>query len=104
MVTPPWQKQFVLADPEKFAQQILEQNSRSLERRCPIAHASNEVVEILSEHWQVFAPGCECLPLLWDGSLLKANRRFDLNYLSTILSQLLQSSQPRHAVLHPYVE
>jgi hypothetical protein len=66
MVTPSWQKQFALADPEKFAQQILEQNSRSLERRCPIAKASNEVVEILSEHWQVFAPGCACLPPLSD--------------------------------------
>ena len=92
MVTPSWQKQFVLADPEKFAQQILEQNSRSLERRCPIGQASNEVVEVLSEHWQVFAPGCECHPLLSDVFLLKPNRRFDLNYLSTILPQLLQGS------------
>ena len=62
MITQPWQKHFVLADPEKFAQRILEQNSRSLERRCPIAKASNEVVEILSVYWQVFAPGCGCLP------------------------------------------
>ena len=59
-----WQEHFVVGDPDKFAQRILEQNSRSLERRCPIARASNEVVEILSEHWQVFAPGCKCLPPL----------------------------------------
>lgn len=37
---------------------VLEQLSRSEERRCPIAKASNEVVELLSEHWAIFAPGC----------------------------------------------
>ena len=39
-------------------QVILEQLSRGEERRCPIAKASNEVVELLSEHWAIFAPGC----------------------------------------------
>src|SRR5260221_10337433 len=37
---------------------IQEQLSRLEERRCPIAKASNEVVELLSEHWNIFAPGC----------------------------------------------
>jgi engulfment and cell motility protein 1 len=37
----------------------LEQISRPEERRCPIAKASNEIVELLSEHWAIFAPGCE---------------------------------------------
>lgn len=50
-------KHFVQADPPRFAQLVLEQNSRAAERRCPIARASNEVVEILSEHWSIFAPG-----------------------------------------------
>ncbi|KAG8785802.1 hypothetical protein FRC20_000452 [Serendipita sp. 405] len=50
-------KHFVQADPSRFAQLVLEQNSRAPERRCPIAKASNEVVEILSEHWSIFAPG-----------------------------------------------
>jgi len=36
---------------------VLEQLSRPAERRCPIARASNEIVELLSEHWAIFAPG-----------------------------------------------
>ncbi|KAG6891187.1 hypothetical protein C0995_008439 [Termitomyces sp. Mi166 len=36
---------------------VLEQLSRSTERKCSIAKASNEVVELLSEHWAIFAPG-----------------------------------------------
>ncbi|KAG6910017.1 hypothetical protein DXG01_013739 [Tephrocybe rancida] len=36
---------------------VLEQLSRTPERRCSIAKASNEVVELLSEHWAIFAPG-----------------------------------------------
>jgi engulfment/cell motility protein 1 len=39
-------------------QVVLEQISRPEERRCPIAKASNEIVELLSEHWAIFAPGC----------------------------------------------
>lgn len=42
----------------QIEQVILEQLSRGEERRCPIAKASNEVVELLSEHWAIFAPGC----------------------------------------------
>lgn len=39
-------------------QLVLEQSSRPAEKRCPIGKASNEVVELLSEHWAIFAPGC----------------------------------------------
>lgn len=42
-----------------FAEVVLEQLSRPAERRCLVAKASNEVVELLSEHYQIFAPGCE---------------------------------------------
>ncbi|KDR80657.1 hypothetical protein GALMADRAFT_222250 [Galerina marginata CBS 339.88] len=49
-------KKFVESDPD-FSKVILEQLSRPEERRCPIAKASNEVVELLSEHWAIFAPG-----------------------------------------------
>ncbi|KAF9269164.1 hypothetical protein L218DRAFT_953712 [Marasmius fiardii PR-910] len=44
-------------DPD-FSKVVLEQLSRPAERRCPIAKASNEVVELLCEHWSIFAPGC----------------------------------------------
>lgn len=40
-------------------QVIQEQLSRPFERRCPVAKASNEVVDLLSEHWAIFGPGCE---------------------------------------------
>jgi len=50
-------KSFVDHDTEFFAKVVLEQISRPFERRCPIARASDEVVELLSEHWAVFAPG-----------------------------------------------
>ncbi|KAF9482537.1 hypothetical protein BDN70DRAFT_874883 [Pholiota conissans] len=49
-------KKFIEGDPE-FPKVILEQLSRPEERRCPIAKASNEVVELLSEHWAIYAPG-----------------------------------------------
>ena len=39
-------------------QVVQEQLSRPEERRCPIAKASNEVVDLLSEHWSIFGPGC----------------------------------------------
>ncbi|CAE6413156.1 unnamed protein product [Rhizoctonia solani] len=48
---------FVQADPDHFAKVILEQVSRPSSRRCPIIQASNEVVEILTEHWAIFGPG-----------------------------------------------
>ncbi|KAK0189031.1 ELMO/CED-12 family-domain-containing protein [Armillaria mellea] len=49
-------KNFVTDDPD-FSKVILEQLSRPEKRRCPIGKASNEVVELLSEHWAIFAPG-----------------------------------------------
>lgn len=70
-----------MVDADWFAQKVLEQNSRPAERRCPLARASNEVVEILSEYWAIFAPGCEfpCLPYLCSegltGSLQIRRRR-----------------------------
>ncbi|TDL23950.1 hypothetical protein BD410DRAFT_129883 [Rickenella mellea] len=50
-------RNFVSTDTDFFAKVILEQISRPLERRCPVAKVSNEVVELLSEHWSIFAPG-----------------------------------------------
>ncbi|KAJ3510838.1 hypothetical protein NLJ89_g4449 [Agrocybe chaxingu] len=44
-------KRFVESDPD------FSKLSRPAERRCPLAKASNEVVELLSEHWAIFAPG-----------------------------------------------
>ena len=37
---------------------ILEQLNRPEERRCPVAKVSNEIVELLCEYWEIFAPGC----------------------------------------------
>lgn len=48
---------FVQSDPDHFAKVILEQVSRPPNRRCPIIQASNEVVEILTEHWAIFGSG-----------------------------------------------
>jgi engulfment and cell motility protein 1 len=47
-----------MEDPEFFSNMVLEQNGRPPERRCSIARASNEIVELLAEHWAIFAPGC----------------------------------------------
>ncbi|KAF5350216.1 hypothetical protein D9758_007797 [Tetrapyrgos nigripes] len=49
-------RSFVQRDPD-FSKVAFEQLSRPAERRCPIAKVSNEVVEILSDHWAIFAPG-----------------------------------------------
>jgi hypothetical protein len=70
----------------KILQVILEQLSRPEERRCPIAKASNEVVELLSEHWAIFAPGC-VLYFLGGGveTYKKYATRFNINDLPTIL-------------------
>ncbi|KAI0299316.1 ELMO/CED-12 family-domain-containing protein [Russula brevipes] len=51
-------KHFVQGDPDSFSKVVQEQNSRPAQRRCPLARASNEVVELLSEYWGVLAPGC----------------------------------------------
>ncbi|KAF8517883.1 ELMO/CED-12 family-domain-containing protein [Hysterangium stoloniferum] len=50
-------KNMVISDPDYFSKVVLEQISRPVERRCPVAKASNEVVELLAEHWAIFAPG-----------------------------------------------
>jgi engulfment and cell motility protein 1 len=52
------QTSFVAHNPEYFAKVVLEQLNRQPERRCPLAVASSEVVELLTDHWSVFAPGC----------------------------------------------
>ena len=44
---------FVRADPDHFAKVILEQLNRPLSRRCPWGKASLEVVEILSDHYDI---------------------------------------------------
>ncbi|KAF8916264.1 ELMO/CED-12 family-domain-containing protein [Mucidula mucida] len=49
-------RNFVKKEPD-FSKLVLEQLSRPEKRRCPLAKASNEVVELLSEHWAIFAPG-----------------------------------------------
>ncbi|KAH7913831.1 ELMO/CED-12 family-domain-containing protein [Hygrophoropsis aurantiaca] len=49
-------RHFVQDDPEFFSKVVLEQLSRPEERRCPIAKASNEVVELLAEYWAIYAP------------------------------------------------
>ena len=46
------------------AKVVLEQLNRPPERRCPVARASNEVVELLCEHWEIFAPGCALVPFI----------------------------------------
>ena len=45
-------------DPDYWAKVVQEQLSRPEERRCPIAKASNEVADLLSEHWAIYEPGC----------------------------------------------
>ncbi|KAI8996397.1 ELMO/CED-12 family-domain-containing protein [Trametes punicea] len=50
-------KYFVEKDPDYWAKVVQEQLSRSEERRCPIGKASNEVTDLLSEHWAIYAPG-----------------------------------------------
>ncbi|KAH7927302.1 hypothetical protein BV22DRAFT_1007169 [Leucogyrophana mollusca] len=49
-------RHFVQDDPEFFSKIVLEQLSRPEERRCPIARASNEMVELLAEYWAIYAP------------------------------------------------
>ncbi|KAF7356574.1 hypothetical protein MVEN_00991100 [Mycena venus] len=49
-------RKFIEMDPD-FSKIIQEQLSRPPARRCPVAKASNDIVEMLSEHWAIFAPG-----------------------------------------------
>ncbi|KAH9926950.1 ELMO/CED-12 family-domain-containing protein [Fomitopsis serialis] len=50
-------RHFVAKDPDYWTKVVQEQLSRPEERRCPIAKASNEVTDLLSEHWAIYAPG-----------------------------------------------
>ncbi|KAI0832131.1 ELMO/CED-12 family-domain-containing protein [Trametes gibbosa] len=50
-------RKFVERDPDYWANVVQEQLSRSEERRCPIGKASNEVTDLLAEHWSIYAPG-----------------------------------------------
>ncbi|KAF8745488.1 hypothetical protein AX14_008911 [Amanita brunnescens Koide BX004] len=40
-----------------FSKLVLEHLSRPQERRCPLGKASNEVVELLADHWEIYGPG-----------------------------------------------
>lgn len=44
---------YVRADPEAYAQTILEQINRPPAKSCPWGRASTEVVEILADHWDI---------------------------------------------------
>jgi engulfment/cell motility protein 1 len=41
---------------------VREQAARAEERRCPLGPASNEVVELLAEHWAVYAGAAYAAP------------------------------------------
>jgi len=64
LVALPWNHMY-----DVCLQLVLAQLSRPEERRCPLGKASNEVVELLSVHWNIFAPGCsskyQCVSLLY---------------------------------------
>lgn len=79
-------------------QLVMEQLSRPEERRCPLGKASNEVVELLSVHWNIFAPGCQ-----YSHGVLRhrANngRRFYIHNIPTLFSGFLQGPLPGHPVL-----
>ena len=86
---------------------ILEQLNRPEERRCPVAKVSNEIVELLCEYWEIFAPGCmharyilnqlylTNLSILFDFILLD---RFDVNHVPAVLPEFLQGSCPRNQI------
>ncbi len=95
-----FKRNFVKSDPDYFAKVVLEQLNRPRDRRCPIAKASIEVVELLCEHWEVFAPGCT--PRSFFLSFIVLNRlllRFYIHHLSTILFEVYESPRLSNAVL-----
>ena len=55
------QHSFVAHDSDYFAKLVLEQLNRQPERRCPIAIASNEIVELLCDHWSLSGLDCKSL-------------------------------------------
>ncbi|KAI5999373.1 ELMO/CED-12 family-domain-containing protein [Pisolithus orientalis] len=118
---------FVQDDPDFFSKVILEQLSRPEERRCPVAKASNEVVELLSQHWTIFAPAystsafqplflnfqkVHCLALhfflrMWNesGSAVDDfNRIADLTRSQIKVALQQESAKPWHEVEHDFLE
>lgn len=87
-----------------YAQVVQEQLSRPEERRCPIAKASNEVTDLLSEHWAIYAPGCAYQCARAVASVPDIGDRLNLDNLPALLPQLLQGACARDAVLPPHVE
>ncbi|KAI8058067.1 ELMO/CED-12 family-domain-containing protein [Syncephalis plumigaleata] len=57
---------YVQSDADHFAKLIIEQLNRTSRRRCPYAHASIEVTELLSDQWNIgsgYAPATAFQPL-----------------------------------------
>ncbi|RKP25830.1 ELMO/CED-12 family-domain-containing protein, partial [Syncephalis pseudoplumigaleata] len=57
---------YVQSDADHFAKLIIEQLNRTSQRRCPYAHASIEVTELLSDQWNIgsgYAPATAFQPL-----------------------------------------
>lgn len=103
------QKHFVSQDTAFFANVIQEQLSRAPERRCPIVKASNEVVDLLSEHWAIFGPGCKLIFLTYGFSLVSSliscgSFRLDVDDLPAVLPQLSPRACARDAFLLEDVE
>ncbi|KAI6041249.1 ELMO/CED-12 family-domain-containing protein [Pisolithus marmoratus] len=118
---------FVQDDPDFFSKAVLEQLSRPEERRCPVAKASNEVVELLSQHWTIFAPAyttstfqpfflnfpkIHCLALhfflrMWNESGSAAD---DFSRIAALTRSQIkvalqhESTQPWHEVEHDFLE
>ncbi|KAI6164641.1 ELMO/CED-12 family-domain-containing protein [Pisolithus thermaeus] len=118
---------FVQDDPDFFSKVILEQLSRPQERRCPVAKASNEIVELLSQHWTIFAPAyststfqpfllnfpkVHCLALhfflrMWNESASAAD---DFSRISALTRSEIkvalqqESARPWHEVEHDFLE
>jgi hypothetical protein len=98
------QRTFARLDADFFADVVLEQLNRPSERRCPVAKASNEVVELLSEHWKIFAPGCELHSDTFVHSLLDLiglPPRLYFVILSTVFLISRPCARPGRQILHP---
>ena len=95
-------------DPDYWAKIVQEQLSRPPERRCPIAKASNEVTDLLSEHWAIYAPGCKLIFALaislHRSSCYELASRLDIDNIPAVLPQHLQGSLARAAILPQNVE
>ena len=94
---PKSQKLFVLDNPDFFSKVIFEQVRRPYERRCPVARASNEVVELLAEHWSIFAPGCKFRTILF--RQYQCFYRLDIHLISTFPIGFLSRSRFGNSVI-----